>query len=128
MELMARVRAILRRHYSTDEELPLVYGPLCLYTSTGKLSCGTKNIELTRTESLILQRLIRNASRVVSRSSLAAALWGEDYPDSVDALRVYIRRLRVKIELNPKDPQIILTKPGIGYSLAEQDKPVPVAP
>jgi two-component system KDP operon response regulator KdpE len=127
MELMARIRAILRRHYPPGEELPLAYGPLCLYTSTGKLTCCRKDIELTRTESQILQHLIRNAGRVVSHSGLATTLWGEDYPDSVDALRVYIRRLRVKIETDPNIPQLILTKPGIGYFLAEQVKPIPVA-
>ena len=118
MELMARIRAVLRRYYPPGEELPLAYGPLCLYTSTGKLTCCQKDIELTRTESLALKRLIRNAGRVVSHSSLATTLWGEDYPDSIEALRVYIRRLRVKIETDPKNPQLILTKPGIGYFLA----------
>ena len=127
MELMARVRAILRRHYPPGEELPLAYGPLCLYTSTGKLTCGRKEIELTRTESLILQHLIRNAGRVVSHTNLATTLWGEDYPDSVGALKVYIRRLRVKIEADPKNPQLILTKSGMGYFLRKQVKPVPVA-
>ena len=118
MELMARIRAVLRRHYPPGEELPLAYGPLCLYTSTGKLTCCRKDIELTRTESLALKRLIRNAGRVVSHSNLATTLWGEDYPDSIEALRVYIRRLRIKIETDPKNPQLILTKPGIGYFLA----------
>lgn len=121
LELLARIRAIMRRQYPPIEELPVVYGPLCLYPSTGHLTLGRKRISLTRTESLILHHLMKNAGQVLTHSSLAKPLWGEDYPGAIDALRVYIQRLRTKLETEPSHPQLILTKPGIGYFMAEQD-------
>jgi len=54
---------------------------------------------------------------MLTHGELAEAVWGEDYPDAVEALRVYIRRLREKIEADPDNPRIIITKPGTGYSI-----------
>ncbi|WP_394573181.1 helix-turn-helix domain-containing protein [Dehalogenimonas etheniformans] len=72
-------------------------------------------IELTRTESIILAQLIRNCGRVVEHSKLAEIIWGEDYPGSVNALRVYIGRLRRKLEADAASPAFILSKAGQGY-------------
>ena len=62
---------------------------------------------------------MRNAGQVVTHSSLADAVWGEDYPGAVDSLKVYIRRLREKLEVEPQNPQLILTKAGVGYTMAK---------
>jgi len=88
---------------------------------TRQLYKGEKEINLTRTEGSILQQLMRNAGQVVSYHSLAEAVWGEDYSDATDSLRVYVRRLREKMEVEPSKPQIILTKSSIGYLLVKPD-------
>lgn len=58
---------------------------------------------------------MRNAGQVVTHGSLSDAVWGEDYPGAIDSLKVYIRRLREKLEIEPQQPQLIVTKAGIGY-------------
>ena len=61
---------------------------------------------------------MRNIGHVVTHSRLAEVLWNEDHPGAVETLRVYIRRLREKVEDDPSNPKLILTKPGIGYLMA----------
>ncbi len=65
-----------------------------------------------------MQHLMRNAGHVSTHARLAEAVWGEDYPGALDSLRVYIRYLREKLEADPSNPKMILTKSGVGYSLA----------
>jgi len=119
LEFLARVRALIRRQSYPEQEV-VASGPLRLETATGQLHYDGKEIALTTTESLILTHLIRNAGHVVTHSRLAEAVWGEDYPGSVDSLKVHIRRLREKIEPDPGNPKLILTRSGIGYFLAKQ--------
>ncbi|MFC2020626.1 response regulator transcription factor [Chloroflexota bacterium] len=121
LELMSRVKALIRRASSLTAEPTLVYGRLRLDSSIGQLTDGERNISLTRTESTILQYLMNNIGRLVTYSSLAEEVWGQDYPDASDSLRVYIRRLRMKVEVDPGNPKIILNKPGIGYMMKEPD-------
>ncbi len=121
LELLSRVKALTRRASSSDRETPLVYGGLSFDPSTRQLFYGQREINLTRTEGIILHSLMRNAGQVVTYSDLAESVWGEDYPDAVGSLRVYIRRLREKLEAEPSQPQIILTKTGIGYLLTKPD-------
>ncbi len=117
MELLSRVKALIRRRSHSEEE-PISSGPLRLDVTTGELFCNEKEIALTVTESLILGHLMKNAGHVVTHSSLAEAVWGDDYPGTVDSLKVHIRRIREKIEADPSHPQLILTRTGIGYLLA----------
>ena len=119
LELMSRIRALTRRAGSPAKDTPLVCGQLRFDPSTRHLSHGEREISLTRTEGSILYHLMRNAGQVVTYPDLAESVWGEDYPDAVDSLRVYIRRLREKLEAEPSQPQIILTRTGIGYLLAK---------
>lgn len=118
LELLARVKALIRRQSPTEEE-ELVSGQLHLDATSGQLRCDGKEIALTITESRILAHLMRNAGHVVTHSSLAEAVWGNDYPGAADSLKVHIRRLREKIESNPSQPKFILTKAGVGYFLAK---------
>jgi len=118
LELLARVKALIRRQ-SPNEEEELVSGPLHLDATSGQLHCEGKEIALTITESRILAHLMRNVGHVVTHSSLAEAVWGNDYPGAADSLKVHIRRLREKIESNPSQPKYILTKAGVGYFLAK---------
>ena len=118
MELIARVGVHLRGRALSDE-LPLTCGPLRFESSTRQLFRGDKEIYLTATESIIMRHLMKNAGRVVTHSSLAEEVWGRDYPGAADSIKVYIRRLREKIEEDPSSPKLILTKPGIGYRLVK---------
>lgn len=118
MELIARIGVHLRGRAVSDE-LPLTCGPLRFEPSTRQLFRGDKEIYLTATESIIMRHLMENAGRVVTHSSLAEEIWGRDYPGAADSIKVYIRRLREKIEEDPSSPKLILTKPGVGYRLVK---------
>ena len=119
LELLSRVKALTRRTSSPGKEAPLVHGELSFDPSTRQLFHSQREINLTRTEGIILHQLMENAGRVVTHSALAEAIWGEDYPDATDALKVYVLRLRQKLEADPSQPKLILTKAGIGYLLAK---------
>jgi two-component system response regulator VicR len=121
LELLSRIKALTRRSTNLNRETALVQGDLSFNPTVRQLFRGDEEIMLTRTEGTILYQLMKNAGQVVTHSSLAEAVWGEDYPDAVDSLRVYIRRLREKIETNPDNPDLIITKTGIGYMLAKKE-------
>jgi two-component system response regulator VicR len=119
LELLARLKAQLRRQVSPDEEAPIIYGPLRLDPSTFELTYGGKQISLTLIEGRIMRYLMQNVGRVVTHSRLGEVIWGEDYPGAIDSLRVYIRHLREKLESDASNPKLILTKVGVGYLLAK---------
>jgi two-component system response regulator VicR len=110
LELLSRVKALTRRGGSLIGEESLVCGKLHFNTATGQLYLGDKEINLTRTESRIIQHLMRNSGHLVTHSSLAESVWSDDYPNAAEALRVHIRHLREKLEDDPARPQIILTQ------------------
>jgi len=119
LELLARIKARVRDRNSLAEESPISFGPLCFNPSTHQLVNGKKEITLTAIEAHIIHYLIGNRGHVATYSRLAEEVWGDDYPGSVDSLRVHIRRLRQKLEADPGCPQLILTRPGIGYFMAK---------
>ena len=121
MELLARVKTQMRKQTLVGEETIIVCGELRFDHYTRQLLYDNKEINLTATESLILSHLMRNAGHIVTHSSLGEEVWGEYYPGATDSLKVHIRRLREKIETDPSHPQLILTKPGIGYFMAKPD-------
>ena len=121
LELLSRIRALTRRGGSLDRETPLSCGELRFDPSTRQLFYGQREISLTRTEATILHQLMRNTGQVVTYPALAEAIWGEDYPGATDSIRVYIRRLREKVEADPEQPQVILTKTSLGYLLPKPD-------
>lgn len=118
LELLARIKAQIRRQGPEEERL--ISGSLQLDTVTGQLYHHNQEINLTVTETRILGHLMRNAGHIVPHSSIAEAVWGDDYPGAADSLKVHIRRLREKIEDNPSSPTLIITKPGIGYLFSRQ--------
>ena len=121
MELLARIKAVLRRRYQVAGETPIICGPFRFGQDMRDVFYREKKIRVTATESIILRRLANNAGQVVSHSTLSEMVWGDDSRDGVDALKVYIRRLRIKFEADPSHPQLILTKPGIGYLLGKNN-------
>lgn len=121
-ELLSRIKLVTRRRGAIAEGAPLVCGQLQFEPSTGQLFHEGREVNLTRTEVSIISHLMRNVGRVVTHSGLAEAVWGVDYPDAADGLRVHIRRLRTKLESDPSDPKIILTRAGMGYMLARPEE------
>lgn len=117
MELLSRIKALLRRASTSNPESALAVGNLRLSPATGILHFDDREISLTRTEEIIMSKLMQHHGDVVTYASLAEALWNDYYPDCVAALRVYIRQLRQKIEEDVNNPKIILNKHGIGYIL-----------
>ena len=116
LELLARIKAVLRNkngQYLT----PITLGPLKYYPESCKLKCGSKDIHLTRTECLIIHELLANKGKVVTYTQLADIIWGDYYPNAPETIRVYIRRLRSKIETEPSCSGLIKSKPGSGYIL-----------
>jgi len=118
LELIARIKARLREERGRQNESPISFGHLNFDPVSRELRNRNKMTRLTATESRIIHCLMINEGRITTYSRLADAIWGDDYPGSIDTIRVHIRHLRKKLEDDPGDPDIIMTKTGIGYSLA----------
>lgn len=123
-ELLARVRSLVRRA-SADSiaaeapvESKLSFEDLELDADTREVSRGGRSISLTRTEFSLLQLLIENPRKVLSRSKILEEVWGYDFPTSGNALEVYIGYLRKKTE-GDGDSRLIHTVRGVGYVLRE---------
>jgi PAS domain S-box-containing protein len=119
MELLARLRVQLRKQPSSGQGQPIAYGSLRYDPSTSQLKYDGTEINLTTVEAQIVECLMRNAGRVVPHSALAEAVWGDEYSGATHSLRVNIQRLRAKVEADPGNPKVIITKPGIGYMIVK---------
>ena len=124
-ELLARVRAALRRASTpaTDEsELALIEaGDFRVNIETRSVSVQGNEVHLTPKEFDLLLYFIRNAGKVLTHRKLLSAVWGGDYADQNEYLRVFVGQLRKKIEPNSSKPQYILTEPWIGYRFQPGD-------
>lgn len=120
-ELLARVRALLRRTYgelSTENTL-LYAGDLTIDLARAEVLHGRELLSLTPTEFRLLVYLVQNAQQALTRPQILAAVWGYDTDvEDEKTVNVQIRRLREKVELDPSHPTLILTVPGIGYRCA----------
>ena len=116
-ELLARIRAALRRSPASSTTGPgtFVSGDLEIDFETRKIRSGKKAVRLTPKEFDLLRYLVSHAGKPVPHRELLQAVWGPDYGDQTDYLRVFITHLRKKIEPKPAKPQYILTEPWIGY-------------
>ncbi len=123
-ELLARVRALLRRSYGelAAADANLVYvGDLTIDLARGQVTRGSRVLSLTPTEFRLLVYLAQNAGQALSRGQILSAVWGYDAEiEDERTVNVHIRRLREKIEPDPSRPSFILTVPGIGYRLAQR--------
>jgi two-component system, OmpR family, response regulator MprA len=117
-ELLARVRALLRRTHEDGTE-KLVFGDLELDPGTREVRRGDQPIELTRTEFSLLELFMRNPRQVLTRSVIFERVWGYDFGFGSNSLDVYIGYLRRKTEAGGK-PRLIQTVRGVGYALREQ--------
>jgi two-component system, OmpR family, KDP operon response regulator KdpE len=117
-ELMARVRALLRRPGSpAPPDGMLLVGDLSIDLATRHAVRGGAPLELTAREFDVLAYMMRYAGKVVTHRLLLEEVWGPEYRDSVHYLRVFINRLRRKIEDDPSRPTHIVTEPGVGYRI-----------
>jgi two-component system KDP operon response regulator KdpE len=116
-ELLARIRATLRRLPASPQTAlaKLRVGRLTIDFATRSVSNGTATSHLTPKEQDLLRYLTQHANEAVSHRELLQAVWGPDYGDQVDYLRVFIMNLRKKIERNPERPEYITTEPWVGY-------------
>ncbi len=123
-ELVARVRAVLRRNRRPEEVVTstFVCGELEINFSRRTVKVRGERVSLTRTEYELLRQLALNVNRVLLHQDLLTAVWGPEYRDDIDYLRAYIRYLRRKLELDPSHPRYILTSTGVGYMLADPDE------
>ncbi len=118
-ELLARMRALLRRTTPDDGESPaMTFADLSLDPVTREVTRGQRQISLTRTEFALLEMLIANPRRVLTRSRILEEVWGFDFPTSGNALEVYVGYLRRKTEAEG-EPRLIHTVRGVGYVLRE---------
>ncbi len=119
-ELLARVRAVLRRaswhrNPTAEPRDVLHYGQLELNSEAQSVTCRGERLKLTRTEFDLLQYLMRNIGKALPHQTILQHVWGPEYGGEAEYLRVYIGRLRRKIELNPSNPEYLQTEYGIGY-------------
>ncbi len=117
-ELLARVRAVLRR--TQGEMLPQVsgiqqFGDLEIDLAGHVARLRGEEVRLSPTEFAFLKLLIINIGKVVTHRTLLQSIWGPEYGGEAEYLRVYINRLRHKLEQDPANPRFLLTEPGVGY-------------
>lgn len=117
-ELIARVRANLRRPVARESEV-LSAGPLTLNPVRHEVRLEGREVELRPKEFALLELLLLERGRLVTRSTLLEAVWGPAFYGDPKTLDVHIRRLRAKIEKDPHKPELILTVRGFGYKLAD---------
>jgi two-component system response regulator MprA len=115
-ELLARLRALLRRTTGGDEELS--FADLTLDPRTREVFRGERAIELTRTEFLLLELFLRNPRQVLTRDVIFDRVWGYDFGPASNSLEVYVGYLRRKTEAEG-EPRLIHTVRGVGYALRE---------
>ena len=120
-ELLARINAVLRRQGTTDNSIPseevLTLGNLEMDFAKHVFRKNGVNIALPLREFELLEFLIRNSGRVLTRNQIIDRVWGSDYFGDTKTLDVHIKRLRAKIEEDPANPKIIHTIRGLGYKL-----------
>jgi two-component system, OmpR family, response regulator RegX3 len=116
-ELLARVKAVLRRLAEPEELLPatLEAGPVRMDVERHTVSVSGRPASLPLKEFELLEMLLRNAGRVLTRMQLIDRVWGSDYVGDTKTLDVHVKRLRAKIEPDPANPVHIVTVRGLGY-------------
>jgi len=118
-ELIARVRAVLRRAgvvtEVADRPTALAGGPVAMDTERHEVVVRGSVVEMPPKEFALLESLLRRSGKLMTRESLIAQVWGEDYYGDTRTLDVHVKRLRAKIETDPRNPEHLITVRGLGY-------------
>ena len=123
LELIARVKSQLRRYKKfnnkpkEESELMIVIDDLCIKLDTHEVFLGEKSIRFTPTEFDILVLLAKNRGKVFSMRNIYESVWDQEYMESDNTVMVHIRKIREKIEENPRNPRFIKTVWGVGYKI-----------
>lgn len=121
-ELLARIRALSRRAQH-DDSLPAVrFGDVTVDLAARSVtrtttSDGTRQVRLTPTEWRVLEILVRNPGKLVTRQTMLTTIWGSEHVEDTGYLRLYLSQLRRKLESDPTQPTHLITEPGMGYRL-----------
>ena len=117
-ELIARVRAVLRRTEAAgamSTQPSFTSGDLEINFLQRRITVADKEVKLTPTEYSLLQELVLNAGKVLTHTHLLKRVWGSEYGQEREYLRVFVQRLRAKLEPDSENPKYIITVPGVGY-------------
>ena len=116
-ELIARIKAVLRRQSDLSESIDpvLVAGPVRIDVEHHQVNVNNESISMPLKEFELLEYLVRNSGRVLTRAQLIDRVWGSDYFGDTKTLDVHVKRLRAKIEKDPANPVFIQTIRGLGY-------------
>lgn len=124
LELAARVKSQIRRYCSLGshekKEGVIVNGGLAVDTVAHEVTLDGEPVKLTATEYGIVEHLMKNLGRILSAAQIYEAVWGEPYVEGDKTVTVHIRRIREKIEINPKEPRYLKVVWGIGYKIEKQ--------
>jgi DNA-binding response OmpR family regulator len=124
-ELLMRVQAVLRRSKWPEEIMVrqgFRAGPIEIDFAQHRVTVDGELVKLTPTEYRLLAYLASNANRVIIHRELLRAVWGPEYGDETEYLRVYMRYLRQKLEADPSEPRYLLTQPGAGYMFYQPEE------
>jgi len=122
-ELLARIRVALR-HHPEGTETPVITaaaGAVTIDLARRTVTLAGEAVHLTPTEWSLLRELVRHPGKVLTQRMLLVAVWGPQFADEAQYLRVYINQLRRKLEANPARPRVLLTEPGVGYRFAADE-------
>ena len=115
-ELLARLRATLRRSHPEEPTPPLMrFGDLEVDLARQLVSCAGESVHLTKTEYALLEAMVTNPGKLLTHQWLLRRVWGQGYGQEIHYLRVYVRALRTKLGDAAAAPELILTEPGVGY-------------
>jgi two-component system response regulator RegX3 len=115
-ELVARIRAVLRRNIDDADDNPVVEaGPVRIDPERHQVQVDGQVVSMPLKEFDLLEYLVRNAGRVLTRGQLIDRIWGSDYVGDTKTLDVHVKRLRAKVEPDPANPVHLLTVRGLGY-------------
>ncbi|MBU4335111.1 MAG: response regulator transcription factor [Actinobacteria bacterium] len=123
-ELLARIRAVLRRRSGSDrapeeqDETVLALGPIEMDVERHTVRVRGQRVSLPLKEFELLELLLENSGRVLTRAQLIDRVWGSDYVGDTKTLDVHVKRLRAKVEVDPANPTLLTTVRGLGYKLA----------
>ncbi len=120
-ELLARLRVAMRHGQPASDSAVFHSGRLEVDLTARVVKVEGRDVRLTATEYALLRLLVQHAGKVMTHQQILREVWGPDYIDQTQYLRVYMAHLREKLEAEPSKPSLLLTEPGVGYRLVETE-------